>query len=217
MTRWMFARLITSLLLSPVLSLAQNAVPVPGSDPQALSLAMQSMASLTQATVVNDVTLVGTARWIAGSDAETGTATLLALGNGESRMDLALDNGTRTEIRDGSTGTPSGQWLAQGRSGLFAAHNCLTDAVWFFPVLGSLAAGPNVVLSYVGQETHNGQKVQHIQSYLYHPSLSPKSAVITQQLSTIDFFLDATTLLPSAITFNAYADDDIGTRIAIEV
>src|ERR1700674_5064057 len=117
----------------------------PVSDPQALAYAAQSIAAITGGNTISDVTLTGTVTWIGGGT-DTGTATLRALGSGESRMDLALTGGTWTEIRDAQTGPALGQWIAPNNaSGNFAAQNCWTDAVWFFPALGSLASGPNVV------------------------------------------------------------------------
>lgn len=190
---------------------------VPSSDPQALAHAAQSIAALTGGTTISDVTLTGNVTWNGGAT-DTGTATLRALGSGESRMDLALTSGTRTEIRDAQTGTPLGQWFAPNNtSGYFASQNCWTDAVWFFPVLGSLAAGPNVVLSYLGQTTWNGESVQHIQSYVYQANWPTIPGPTPQQLSSIDFYLDATTLLPSAVTFNAHPDDNTNTNLLIEV
>ena len=187
----------------------------PPSDPQALSYASQSIAALTGGTSISDVTLTGNVTWNAGAD--TGSATLRALGSGESRMDLALTSGTRTEIRDAQTGSPLGQWInPDNTSGYYAPQNCWTDAVWFFPALGSLAVGPNVVLSYVGQETRNGSTVQHIQSYIYDPNWPAGVTPTDQQLSTMDFYLDATTLLPTAITFNAHPDNDSTTNLLIE-
>ena len=212
-----FYRFLWSLLLVLVgstLLLAQNP---PASDPQALSFASQSLSALTGGNAINDVTLTGNVTWSGGTAPETGTVTLLASGTGESRVSLVLPSGTRTEVRDASTGMAQGQWIAQnGASGLFASHNCATDAVWFFPALGSLAAGPNVVLTYVGQETRNGAAVQHIQSYLYQPN--PRGiAPSPQQLSTIDFYLDATTLLPASITFNVHPDDNASASLLAEV
>jgi hypothetical protein len=133
-------------------------------------------------------------------------------------MDLTLTSGTRTEIRDAQTGIPLGQWFAPNNaSGYFASQNCWTDAVWFFPAMGSLAAGPNVVLSYIGQTTWNGESVQHIQSYVYQANSSSVPSPTPQQLSTIDFYLDATTLLPSAITFSAHPDNNASTNLLIEI
>jgi hypothetical protein len=207
--------LALAVFASSCLLLAQNP---PASNPQALTFAAQSIAALTGGNPISDLTITGSVTWIAGSDEETGSATLLALGTGESRVDLGLTNGTRTEIRDAQTGTPLGKWIApSGASGKFATHNCLTDAVWFFPALGSLAAGPNVVLSYVGQETRNGKKVQHLESYVYQPNQIQRASLTQQQLSTMDFYLDATTLLPSAVTFNVHPDNNAAGNIPVEI
>jgi hypothetical protein len=194
-------------------SSAQNQPPA--SNPQAVAYATQSIAATTGSTTVSDVTLTGTVTWYGGGT-DTGTATLRALGTGESRMDLALTAGTRTEIRDAQTGVQLGRWIAPNNaSGNFAYHNCWTDAVWFFPVLGSLAAGPNVVLSYVGPTTWNGESVQHIQSH-YQPNQFT-FALSPQQLSTMDFYLDATTFRPAAVTFNAHPDNNAATNLLVEV
>jgi hypothetical protein len=190
----------------------------PASNPQALSIAAQSIAALTGGNVINDVTLNGSATWTSGSDTETGSATLLASGTNESRIDLALSSATRTEIRDAQTGPKLGRWNVQNASsGKFAFHNCLTDAVWFFPALGSLAGSSNIVFSYVGQETRNGAAVQHVQTYVFQPSPSASRVNVLQQLSTMDFYLDATTFLPSAITFSMHPDNDTGTNIPVEI
>jgi hypothetical protein len=175
----------------------------PNSDSRALVLAAQSIAALTGGSAISDVTLTGSVVWN-GSDA--GTATLKALGIFESRMDLTLSSGMRTEIRDAQTGTAIGEWAnPDSTAGRSAFQNCQTDAVWFFPALGSLTVGPNVVLSYIGQETRSGETVQHIRSYTY--SSTPPPGISMQQLSTMDLYLDATTFLPAAIAYNAYPDD----------
>jgi hypothetical protein len=38
-----------------------------------------------------------------------------------------------------------------------------------------------------------------------------------QQLSTMDFYLDANTLLPVAVTFNAHPDNGASTNLLVEV
>lgn len=202
-------------VIVPLVAIACSAVfaqTQPPSDPQALSYAAQSIAAMVGSVSISDVTLGGTVTWN-GSD--TGTAALRALGTRESRTDLSLSNGTRTEIRDAQTGTQQGEWInPNSTSGKFAFQNCQVDAVWFFPVLGSLAAGPKVVLSYIGLETRNGESVEHIQSYVYQPNPVAPSR---QLLSTMDFYLDATTLLPAAMTFNAYPDNNTTANLLVEV
>lgn len=201
------------LLLAALLS-SQNR---PQSDPQAVSFASQSIAALISGNAICDVTLPGSVTWSGGVTPETGTVILLASRAGESRMNLVLPSGTRSGIRDTSTGVAQGQWIAQnGASGLFASQNCATDAVWFFPALGSLAQGPNIVLTYAGQETRNGAAVQHIQSCVYQSNplgVSPTP----QQLSTLDSYLDATLLLPLAINFNAHPDSSANPNLPVEV
>jgi hypothetical protein len=181
------------------------------SDPQAVSFAAGSMTAMTSGTAIRDVTLTGSVTW---NGLDTGTATLKALGMGESRIDLVLTSGTRSEIRDAQTGVPLGQWVTPANaSGSFASHNCWTDAAWFFPALGSLSASSKVTLSYIGQESRNGTIVQHIRSYnsqtIQFPTL--------QSLGTIDFYLDASTLLPVTLTFNTHPDNDAANNLLVEV
>jgi hypothetical protein len=211
------SRLSTRLFLAICLLVPSTAFTQgqPASDPQALAYAAQSIAAMTGRTTISDVTLTGSVTWT-GTD--TGTATLRALGTSESRMDLALSSGIRSEIRDAQTGAQLGQWInPDNSSGQFAFQNCQTDAVWFFPALGSLSVGPNIVLSYIGQESRNGGTVQHIQSYVYQPNWPAGMSPTPQQLSTMDFYLDATTLLPVAVTFSAHPDSDATTNLLVEI
>ena len=161
--------------------------------------------------------MTGDATWYAG-EPESGTVTFKALGTGESRMDLSLPDGTRTEIRDASTGISQGKWIAlDGTSGMYALHNAMTDAVWFYSALGALAVGPNVVLSYVGLESRNGQEVQHLRSYVFQVPIAASTGPSEQDLSTMDFYLDATSSLPAAVVFNEHPDNNAVINIAIEV
>lgn len=185
-------------------------------DAKAMGIAARSLALLTRGTPISDVTLTGAVTWIAGSDKESGTATLWAAGARESRVDLALTRGTRTEIRDAQTGMTRGAWTApSGAGGKFAFHNCQTDAVWFFPALSSLAPSTNLVLSYIGHEDRKGKSVEHIHSYVRQSE--PRLAQWVRELSAMEFYVDAATLLPSAITFNVHPDNNALGNIPIEV
>ena len=200
-----------SMVFSSLATFGQTST---ASDPQALAYAAESIAALTGGNSIKDVTLTGSVTWNAGAD--TGTASLKALGNGESRMDLNLSGGMRSEIRDSQTGTVLGKWASPSNtSGQFAPHNCWTDAVWFFPALGSLAAGQSVVLSYIGQEERNGTNVQHLRSNVYQSGQFPSPS--PQQLSVMDFYLDASTLLPMAVAFQVHPDNDPLMDLAVEV
>src|SRR5882762_9169612 len=94
-------------LLTVGFSLASVAQQAPtASSPQALQLLQSAIAALSSAPL-NDVTLTGTARRIAGSDDETGTATLKAV-PGAGRIDLNLSSGPRSEIQNVSGASSAG-------------------------------------------------------------------------------------------------------------
>jgi hypothetical protein len=206
------------LILFPALATAQQAI---SRSPQAIALASSAFATLTGATPVNDITLTGTATRIAGSDVGNGNFTLKAVGTLASRMDLSLSDGTRSEIRDlDASGAPQGSFiLPNGTNYAMAPHNCLTDAAWFFPTLSisSQASNPNVVVTYVGLETRGAATVQHIRFAAQSPSLSTTGNSLLSQLSTTDFYLDSSSLLPIAVMFNTHPEGDAGTNIAVEV
>ncbi len=157
------------------------------SDPQAVALIQRSLTALTGGVPVTDVTLTGTAQRIAGSDDEFGTATLKATALGDSRVDLVLQSGNHSEIRNHSAiplpsslpanlppalaqlapaTQPTGAWSGPDAvlHGI-ASQNCMTDATWFFPALtlARVASSQNYLLSYVGSETlPSGEAVVHV-------------------------------------------------------
>jgi hypothetical protein len=189
------------LLAIPTIALAQ-------SDPQAVTFATQSIAALTGGTTVTDVTLTGNATRTVGSDVGSGSANFYAKGQYESRLDLNLSTGSRSEIRNSSNG-PQGEWLgSDGTPSRYASFNCLTDPVWFFPIFSSLASAnnQNQILTYIGLETLNGESVQHLHSVWSG-----------QQLTAMDFYLDAATFLPVAINFSAHPDNDPVTNTAMQI
>jgi hypothetical protein len=191
------------LLCVPTISFASRT-----SDQKALAFAVQAIAALTGGNTITDVTLTGNATMTIGSDVASGPSTLSAKGQNESRLDLGLDTGQRTEIRN-STNGPLAEWIGSDNTPhLFAQQNCLTDAVWFYPTFSSLASAnnPNQILSYIGPETFNGVSVQHLHSVWSG-----------QNLTSMDFYLDATTLLPVATNFNEHPDSDPNTNIAVQI
>jgi len=211
------ARFVVALSLSlfaASLALAQNP---PASDPQALSFVTQSIAAMTQGAAITDVTITGNATWIAGSDRQSGQVTLMAKGTAESRVDLNLNGGTRSEIRNDTAGYPQGAVIrADGTLKPSALHNCWISASWFFPALSFLGAAsdPNLVFSYIGPESRAGVGVQHLRVSRYLTGQSAKQITLTQRLSTMEIYLDSTSLLPRAFLFTVHPEDDALTDIA---
>jgi hypothetical protein len=196
-----FAVAVSLILLLASFALAQ-------SDPQALAYAAQSMAALTGGNPITDVTLSGTVTRTPDSDVHSGPVTLYGKGLYESRIDMNLDNGNRSDIRNSST-SYQGEWIdSDGNSHPFASFNCMTDPVWFFPALSSLAAAndPNQVLTYAGQETLNGAAVQHL-----------VSVWSGQTGTTMNFYLDAGTFLPVQISITTHPDTDPTAVVARQV
>ncbi len=181
------------------------------SDPQAVAFANQALLALTGGNAIVDAALNGTAIRIVGGDQETGTVALKVKGTTESRIDLALSN-TFSEVRNDSSG--QSYFFASDQTWHpMAGHNCETDAAWFFPALSSLAltTNPTAQFTYIGQETWNGVAVQHIR--VTHPS----SDSLLTHLSTMDFYLASTSLLPVSISFALHPDIDAGRDIPTEI
>jgi hypothetical protein len=212
---------LAALLLNlPNLQASPQAAATPSSSSaQAITLLTQSAAKLTGNVTLSDVTLVGTARRIAGSDDESGTAVLKALATGASRMDLTLPGGNRSEVISSSSAEPLGVWSGpDGVSHPIAYHNLLTAPAWFFPVF-PIATGlsSGYVATYIGHETRNGQAVEHLTISQAPTTPAPPGALSLKHLSQLDFFLDSTTFLPAAITFNIHPDDNALLDIPVEI
>ena len=105
-----------SLLFSLLFLILSSAHPArPGgqsasSTASAPQLLQQSLAALQGTTPITDVALTGSARRIAGSDDESGSATLKALAGTGARLDLSLSSGPRSELRNTSSAQPAGSW-----------------------------------------------------------------------------------------------------------
>jgi len=201
---------------------SQQTVSTSSTQLQPGALLVQSNAALGSSAVVTDVTLSGTAETIAGSDDETGSVVLKATAGGQSRVDLSLSGGVRSEVRsvDGS-GSPVGLWSGpDGVQHAISYHNLFTDPSWFFPALTvrRLVNITGLIGSYVGLENLNGQSVQHI-SFAKPPdaaSAGPNAPVI-QHLTQIDLYLDPTTLLPVALSFPTHPDNNELLDIPVQI
>lgn len=186
--------------------------------PQAVQLLRQALSALGSTSPITDVTLSGTAHYIAGSDDETGTATLKAIA-GASRIDLNLSSGPRSEIENILGAAPVGSWSGpDGVAHAISFHNLLTDPGWFFPafpITHGISSG--YAATYVGHETREGQAVEHLTVSKISNVQPPPGAPTMGHLSQMDFLLDSTTFLPTAISFNVHPDDNELVDIPVEV
>jgi hypothetical protein len=208
------ARASSVVILSFVLVLATSAQQSATALPQASTYLQTAFGALAGATSVTDATLTGTARRIAGSDDESGTATLTAI-SGASALNLSFPSGPRSEVRNSTAGSWSG---ADGVNHAIAYHNLLTEPAWFFPTfaVANALSCPTCVVTYVGQETHNGLAVQHLSVFQQSTAFSG-TGISFQHLTQIDLYLDSATLLPNALDFNIHPDDNALLDIPIEI
>lgn len=214
-----FARAYVAVFLSLVV--VTPAVPQQTGSPSvsASTILSQSLAAQLGNTQISDVTLIGTARRIAGSDDESGTITLKLLSTGATRLDFNFPSGPRSEFRSISNSTGhSGGWSGpDGVVHAMAGHNLVNDWGWFplFSLAGTNA--PGFVVSMVGTETRNGQSVVHLSVSQQAPSLAADAAQLFTHLSQMEIFLDATTLLPAAIAYNIHPDNNALLDIPVEL
>ena len=184
----------TALIFScPNLPAAQQVSPtVASSSTQATTLLARSLTALTGQAALTDVTLSGTARRIAGSDDDTGTAVFKALASGAGRTELSLSSGQRSEFCALSTPTPSGAWSGPDRiSHPIVLHNLVPESAWFFPLfaIAPRLSTSGYVATYIGHEEYNGQAVEHIFVTEASSTRSSASSPLLQHLAQVDFFL----------------------------
>jgi hypothetical protein len=165
------------------------------------------------------VTLGGSAHYIAGSDDETGTATLQAIASGASFVDLTLESGRYKEVHNLTVDPPAGQW--SGHDGVLHAvayQNLVNEPAWFSPVaaISRVVATPSVTAQFVGTETLDSQSVEHI-SVSEQPAASAVASPLFPHLTELDLYLDSSTFLPAAIDFNVHPDDNELIDIPIRV
>jgi len=208
-----------ALLLLATFLISIPAAAQPQGDPQAFALLQRAYAALSGGQAISDVTLTGTARRVAGSDDETGTATLKALATGAGRLDHTFPSGQRGEVRNTSANPPSGSWSGPDRiSHPIPYHNLITDPTWFFPVflIGRVLSTSNYVEAYVGRETRDSVAVDHV-TLSQKFATSSQAGALLQHLSQIEIYLASGTSLPVALTFNVHPDNDAGLDIPIEI
>jgi hypothetical protein len=174
-------------------------------------LLQRALGVLAGTAPLADVTLTGTARRVAGSDDETGTAVLKALATGEARMDFSFPSGQRSEVYANSDQGPVGSWSGpDGTPGAMSLHNLLVDPAWFAPalILSKLSSTQNVTVSFSGSETRDGLAVQHLTVSKQFPGLPARVSAELQRLSQMEVYLDASTSLPVSVSFNTHPDNN---------
>jgi hypothetical protein len=172
------------------------------------SILRASLTAQAGQNVISDVSLMGTVKWIAGSDDETVPFSFKGTLSGSARTDINLSAGALTEIRTVASSGPMGFWtMGNGPQHAFAGHNLLTDSAWCSPalVLERILSSPATEVSFMGIE----DGLAHFSAYQPVPLQTPTtSTLLVQHLSKIELYLDPTTLLPAKLFFNTHPDNN---------
>jgi len=197
--------------------------------PKSVNLATASAAVATQPGLpaitfssvgsVASVQMSGTANWTYGSDQQTGTVTLQANANGQSRMTLQLTSGSRVETQNPYSDSQR-QCTWSGADAVVhnsAVHHCWVDAVWFLPeITMQTGAGASDDVPSVAQSANPGQIRIHRERHLVDVD-STQTAQFIAHLSAVDLDIDSSTGLPVMLAFATHPDNDAGIDMVVEV
>jgi hypothetical protein len=216
----MLRPLALCILLFASQVLAQS---LPVANSSASVLTRDSLSALTHGLSVTDVTLMGTVRRVAGADDERGAILAEAVGTGTSRINYSYNSGMRSESRKLVSGTAAiEQWSGpDGIKHQVVPHNTTPLSPWFFPalLLQTVENSRTTSVTDVGAEVRGGQSVEHLTianqvPALHHP---PVMLALLQKAARTELYIDSSTHLPVALTYNAHPDKSLGENIPVEI
>jgi hypothetical protein len=183
------------------------------------AIAQRPALTFSSAGFVSRVEMNGSAAWRYGSDQQTGSVVLQANANGESRLELRLNQGTRVETQNAFTDADrTCKWSGfDGVEHDTASHNCWSSTVWFLPqVTMQVGAGApdDVASSTVSADGKTGRL--HHERHVAN-ARKGQAYKLLAQLSAVDLEIDASTGLAQSLLFNTHPDNDAGTDIPTEI
>lgn len=200
MNRWKIQLVIVTMLVTTVQGFAQQSAVTPASLLSSSAVAMQGQNSLA------DITLSGTARWLVGTEEETGMVQLQAISSGSCRLDFHAPSGTKSEVQTISNSGRAGSWIGTDRiSHTTASHNLMTGSSWFYPVFmfSGILSDNSQIVQFVDND---GATIHIVAHKLIDSNSATEADRLMEHLSRIDIYLNAATLLPEKLEFNSHAD-----------
>jgi len=189
--------------------------------PTAATAIQSALPSITFSSVgaVSGVQMTGTANWTYGSDQQTGTVTLQANANGQSRMLLQLTSGSRIETQNPFSDSQR-QCTWSGPDSVVhnsAVHRCWVDGVWFLPAI-TMQAGAGALddVASIAQSSDPGRIRIHRERHVIDVN-STQTGQFIAQLSAIDLDIDSTTNQPVQLAFTEHPDNDAGIDLPVEI
>lgn len=182
------------------------------------SVLTSSLAALG-ASNVQAVTFSGTATSSNGDSGDSGSFNVQCAVSGNSQLQMQLQSGSRTEIRQISNGVSSGTWIdAQGTSHAMVDHNLYSPESWACPavLISRLLLSSTRTIQFVGIEQKNGLTTAHFSSTVPATGTDQASQLLSH-LTQVDLYIDPQSLQPLVVDFNIHPDNDAGVDIPIEV
>ena len=216
-----------AVILLSLLALSAVAVATATDDPDAdngisngVTWAQRSIAALTGGKPVSAISESGLVTRTVGEDSQSDSISLVSSGIMASDVEISTSDGILSESRAWAANGPIGQWSGiDGKLHQITSLNRYPEAVWFFPALSLLAdyANPNLVFVDLGPQQLGGQAVEHLQVYRSALTAPPSFQKRLRSLSAVDYYVDAQTGLPLALSYNMHGDTRSGINIPVMV
>jgi hypothetical protein len=175
---------------------------------------------MTKGNIVNDIAFQFTGAQSVGPDTATATGAFYGRVDGNTRLDFDAGSGMKTEchlITDGRRELYRRD--AAGTVTKGALHAAWISNMWLAPplALSRVLQDPEYKFVYGGRQSWNGQPVEQITIFIDESSEKPDSETLIEKLSSVELFLDATTLLPVRVTYNVYSDKTFSQSLPLEL
>lgn len=208
------ASFLFALLFLTSVSQAQqsSAWNTPTRDPQAIALLQESVAAMAT-SAPSDSTATGTITVTEGSTTQNGTISILTLGTANTLETITLpggqriviySNGDAKEVNGTQSGNPPLELIVVDQCGDFP-----------LPLLSAILDNSDEGFHYVGQETLNGESVQHVQVWNSFASKTYLQGVAPY--SKRDVWFDSTSYLPVKMTYSRSPGEGAVSAIPVEI
>lgn len=191
---------LVCLFLAIPLNAQQAALPAAPRDARAVGILQKSVAAMAL-TVPSDSTAEGNLTIVEGSTDEAGSISFQTLGTDYTSEIISLPEGDRTVVyAKGDAKEINGTQTVHPPLQLIVIDQC---ADFPLPLLSAMLINTDEAFRYVGEETLNGESVEHIQTWRTFAT-KPK----LQELGPFglrDIWIDSTSGLPLKIAYSRQA------------
>jgi hypothetical protein len=205
------ASLLVCLSLIFFQSTPQTSTPVLR-DPQAVAILQHSIAALAR-TSPADSSAVGTVTVVEGSTTQSGPIQILTRGVSQTMETMNLPDGQRSVVySNGDAKEVSSGQASHPPLELIVIDQCPDFPL---PLLLSALSDSDKALFYIGQETLNGNSVEHIQMWNAFSSNAPLQRLAP--FSIKDIWFDASSGMPLKIAYYRRTGSGAVPSVAVEV